>query len=191
MAHAIRTEQAQSKVQPRVVQKLSMVAKNPLVGVTDESSHMVQLKVRPKAVIAIHRLPFVGRPSPEEKFSFWNVPLSAGYINGCQTGRDLAVFTLIHLREQAKSEGAITDLGGIALSWLEAARSASPEELDTLRGQVVGFMAEISPWTISAVDRFGGNLNQVDRCQLLRRVNAGLLAGAKGIVSLDGLRVGR
>lgn len=170
MAHAIRNEQVKSTAPQIKARALSLVAVNK------SSKQAVQLKLKPRAKIPCHRLPFVGRSSPEQPFSFWHVPLTGGYGGGCETGNYLAAFLLIHLREQSRDEMVITTLGSIAGGWLKAAQTATPSEFDALSGQVIGFMTKLSPWLIAAADQLGKNLEKIDPKELLKKANAGLKA---------------
>jgi len=136
------------------------------------------LKYKPRKKLAIHRLPFVGRVhvQPEHGgLSFWDVPLTGGYIGGCKAGEALAVSTLVFLREERDShylERGI--LGQIAAAWMERAIDANPEERLALRGQAVGFMSKMSEWVDAAVSDLGANLDRSDKAAILTRINAGL-----------------
>lgn len=135
------------------------------------------LKYKPRKKLAAHRLPFVGRVhvQPEHGgLSFWDVPLTGGYIGGCKAGEALAVSTLVFLREEGGETPDRWLLGQIAAAWMERAIDASPEECIALRGQAVGFMSKMSEWVSAAAADLGANLDRTDKAAILTRINAGL-----------------
>lgn len=87
-------------------------------------------------------LPFVGKDHGQ--FSYWDVPLSSGFLPGCYLGRALAGIYLNYIRD---SECIIKHglLGDISAAWLDKARACSQEELVALRGQVKGFIGKVNP----------------------------------------------
>ncbi|QLL15475.1 hypothetical protein [Pseudomonas chlororaphis] len=177
MAHAIRSEQDQSNVRALATRKLTVVKGGKATKLVAE------LKLNPRAKIPCHRLPFVGRSTPKGEFSFWNVPMTGGYGGGCDAGGWLAMFMLIHLREQSQSDMAIPLLGQVASSWLEAARTASDEEFDALQGQAIGFMTRLSPWLMLAAREAGRNLDRVNQKEVLLKANAGLAVSINGEIA--------
>jgi len=139
------------------------------------------LKFKPKKRLAVHRLPYVGNDHrrPEHGgFSFWDVPLTGDYFGGNKAGRALGVIALQFFRETPEGDGSLINfhLQTVALTWLEMARTATPEEFQVLRGQASGFIGAICPWTILAARRFGGNLEKASPKSLLLEANQGLTA---------------
>jgi hypothetical protein len=127
------------------------------------------LQFHPRRKAPFHRLPFVGQQADGTPY-FWNVPLTGGYYGGPPTGGELAALRLIHLRQHRRDQFTTGQLGQVATAWLDAARTASPEQYSALRGQVLGFMAMLSPWLIAA-EHNGRNLDSADRHALLRKAN--------------------
>lgn len=138
------------------------------------------LAFHPEQKHPAHRLPFVGKEHTEDKsFSFWNVPVKGGYHGGTQTGKAIAAMFLKYLRKN-KSD---SDPGGVILGWMVThwmerltsgvIKNGSPE-FQTLRGQMVGFMSEISPWVSAAACELGSNLDKTTDDTLLARANGGL-----------------
>lgn len=135
------------------------------------------LKYKPRKALAAHRLPLVGKAHVQPEcggLSFWDVPLTGGYVGGCKAGEALATSTLVFLREESDDYLNRCILGQIAAAWMERAIDASPEERTALRGQAVGFMATISEWVAAAVNDLGANLDRADKAAILARINAGL-----------------
>lgn len=128
------------------------------------------LQFHPRRKVPFHRLPFVGRQHDGTP-NFWNVPLSSGYYGGTQTGGELAALMLIHLRQHRHDQYTTGQLGQVATAWLDAARTATPEQYSVLRGQVLGFMGMLSPWLIAAAEQNGKNLDTADRHAILRSAN--------------------
>jgi hypothetical protein len=127
-----------------------------------------------------HRLPFVGR---KESFG-WDVPLRGGYDGGIETGRALALIYLKHLRGNV-----VEPIGGLHLQNIVRSMARhfaandgltdtpilkQPEELRTLRGQIVGFFDVISTWATAAAKELGAKLDPLDDAELLQRANRGL-----------------
>lgn len=78
---------------------------------------------------------------------------------------------LVHLRQHRHDKSAQGNLGQVAMSWLDAARTASPEQYSALRGQVLGFTSMLSHWLICAAAHGGHNLDSADRHATLRNAN--------------------
>ena len=144
-----------------------------------------------------HRLPFVGR-----KDSFgWDVPLRGGYDGGIETGRALALTYLKHLRGIVADPIGGLHLQDIALSMARhfAANDGltdipvlkQPEELRTLRGQIVGFFEVISEWSAASAKELGANLDRLDDAELLQRANRGLDFGPEERREMWGRLTGR
>lgn len=128
------------------------------------------LKFHSRRKVPFCRLPFVGSQH-EGTPTFWDVPLTGGYYGGTKVGGELAALTLIHLRQHGRDQFAHGRLGQIATAWIEAARTATPEQYSALRGQVLSFMGALSPWLITAVDRQGQSLDTADQHAILRSAN--------------------
>jgi len=128
------------------------------------------LKFRPRRKTSFNRLPFVGRQDDGAP-NFWSVPLTGGYYGGTKAGGELAALMLIHLRQHGQDQFAHGRLGQVATAWLDAARTATPEQYSALRGQVLGFMGTLSPWLIAAAKQNGKNLDTADRHAILRSAN--------------------
>ncbi|MNF66108.1 hypothetical protein D3C84_478920 [compost metagenome] len=78
---------------------------------------------------------------------------------------------LIHLRQNRHDQFVTGRLGQIATGWLDAARTATPDQYSALHGQVLGFMGQLSPWLIAAVEWSGKNLDTADPHAMLRNAN--------------------
>lgn len=138
---------------------------------------LAKLTFKPRKAYIHHRLPHVGTSNykPECGISFWDVPLTGGYAGGCDTGAALAVILLKHLRDLDKGDDmARFHFGSIANDWLDRAKNITPDQDDALRGQIVGFMAAITPWVIAATKQLGHKLDGVDSKEALKKANAGL-----------------
>jgi hypothetical protein len=124
-----------------------------------------------------YRLPYAGSrlTAANGDISFWSVPLTGGYPGGVCTGDALAVLALRFLRQCPDENTDETHLTSIALGWLEAARAANADEFETLKGQVVGFVGRLTPWTVTAAQNVGQNLDKKDPVKLLESANAGLV----------------
>lgn len=87
-------------------------------------------------------LPFVGKDHGQ--FSYWDVPLTTGFLVGAFLGGAIAGIYLNYIRE---SESIIKHilLGDIAAAWADKASSCTPSELESLRGQIKGFMGRSIP----------------------------------------------
>ncbi|MEO4014794.1 hypothetical protein [Pseudomonas rossensis] len=157
--------------------KLSLVS-----SILKPGKVMAKLREKPRAKLEIHRLPFVGRDHVAPKsggISFWDVPLTGGYLGGIETGSAIASMFLVHLRRQ----GSGGDRQAISLSNIYCEMIAripgTMEETDTLKGQVVGFSGVIQEWLKASVQQFGENLEAPNGMldTLLDRANAGLESG--------------
>lgn len=123
------------------------------------------------------RLPYAGSPmkAANGDVSFWSVPLTGGYAGGVHTGDALAVLALRYLRQNPEETKDENHLVSTALGWLETAKSANAEEFETLKGQVVGFIGRITPWTIAAARHVGQSLDTHDPEKILEQANSGLV----------------
>jgi len=128
------------------------------------------LQFHPRRKVPFHRLPFVGKQH-DGMPAFWSVPLTGGYYGGTKAGGELAALMLIHLRQHGRVEFSMGRLGQVATAWLEAARTATPEQYSALRGQALGFMGTLSPWLIAAAEQNGKRLDTADRHAILRSAN--------------------
>lgn len=122
------------------------------------------------------RLPYAGSPmkAANGDVSFWSVPLTGGYAGGVYTGDALAILALRFLRQCPEENEDETHLTSVALGWLEAARAANADEFETLKGQIVGFVGRLTPWTTAAAQKAGQNLDKNDPKKLLKSANTGL-----------------
>ncbi|WP_153115791.1 hypothetical protein [Rhodocyclus tenuis] len=136
------------------------------------------LAFRPKLKIAAHRLPFVGKEHTEDNsFSFWNVPAKGDYMGGRTTGEAIAGMYLKHIREDANDCCGLY-LGWMVLAWMERLSSGdikhgSPE-YESLRGQMVGCMSELSRWLGAAARALGSSLDDTTNESLLANANRGI-----------------
>ena len=133
-----------------------------------------RLRYKTRRKMPALRMPFVGNEHGDQ-FSHWDVPLSGGYQGGNMAGGAMATALLMSFREHSDEMSACR-LGLIAARWAELARTASPDELESLRGQIVGFSFQLSRWLVAAVSDggFGAALDAIDRQALIKRANAGL-----------------
>lgn len=141
-----------------------------------------KLRAKPRAKLEMHKLPFVGNDHVVPKqggVSFWDVPLTGGYLGGVETGSALANIYLIHLRRQGGGE----DRNALSLSAIYCAMMAraprTKEEVETLNGQVVGFSNVMHGWLDASVQQLGRNLDASDGKldPLLNLANSGLDSG--------------
>lgn len=136
------------------------------------------LAFRPKLKIAAHRLPFVGNEHTEDKsFSFWNVPAKGGCMGGRATGAAIAGMYLKHIRESDSDRYGMY-LGWMVLAWMERLSSGdikqgSPE-YESLSGQMVGCMSELSRWLGAAARALGSSLDDTSNESLLATANGGI-----------------
>lgn len=123
----------------------------------------------------LHRLPFVGVEPGKRGASFWAVPRTGGYGGGNQTGKALARIYMKHLKEHGSGLGG----GSLQLMVLDMfdCEHGDNAEQDALRGQVVGFFAELERWLSAAAKHLDGGLDQDDNQALLKAANAGLGSG--------------
>ncbi|MBG0845881.1 hypothetical protein H3222_11730 [Pseudomonas chengduensis] len=127
---------------PAKLQQLS--AKPATLKALPSKTQKNRLRFKPlkKRDPEVFSLPFVGKDHGQ--FSYWDVPLSSGFLPGCYLGRALAGIYLNYIRD---SECIIKHglLGDISAAWLDKARACSQEELVALRGQVKGFIGKVNP----------------------------------------------
>lgn len=133
----------------------------------------------------IKQLPFVGEDHALCP-SYWDVPLTGGYVGGTVAGAALAKIFVVHLNQ---SDGGIADqslLGWIVCSWLDRALQEAgfampdsandgPEWYDSLYGQVIGFISELQPLLIHLARRSG--VQSIDQRAHLKTANDALGAG--------------
>lgn len=121
--------------------------------------------------LPIHRLPFVGGTNGLG-ISFWDVPKTGGYGGGCQTGKNLALIYLKHIRENGGFSGG--HLQSIVLNMFNsgAHKHDSPEET-ALRGQIVGFFSTLDQ-VLDETSRFMSGLDRFENSELLEKANIGL-----------------
>lgn len=111
-------------------------------------------------------LPFIGKDHGE--FSYWDVPLTTGFVPGTFLGTALANIYLNYIRD---SENIIKHglLADISAAWLDKARSCTPEEHEALLGQMKGFIGKINPcqmifsWPGAAADAPQRNESLLDQ----------------------------
>lgn len=138
---------------------------------------MIQpLTFKCRKAIPAHRLPYVGRQHHSDEsdhIGFWDVPLTGGYSGGLKTGKGLALIALkfISTTEDAGDGGHLKD---IAAAWIDRASLASPDELDVLTAQVMGFMSAIGSFTRASAVTSRLKLAQVDDKAALKKANEGL-----------------
>lgn len=129
-----------------------------------------------RRVLPVHRLPYVGDSYFSRsmgRLTYWDVPLTGGYSGGWKTGGALAMIALKHMSNyNQRLDG--DHLKYIADSWIDRASQASPDELDTLRGQVLGFMQEVGKFAEAAAVGSRLRLSQVDDRAELKKANEGL-----------------
>ncbi|PWE45453.1 hypothetical protein [Pseudomonas prosekii] len=144
---------------------------------------MIQpMKFKPRKTHPLHRLPYVGCENYVDRYGrigYWDVPLAGGYNGGWQTGRALGNIAIKHM-SQHDHDGDGGHLKSIASAWLQRASTATPDELDTLQGQVLGFMTVIGIWTHSAAAQSSCKLADCDEKTELKTANAGIGFPASG-----------
>lgn len=126
--------------------------------------------------LPVHRLPYVGNnchTDPMGRTGYWDVPLVGGYNGGWATGGALAMIALKHLCSCAQRVDG-DHLKYIAASWVDRATQASPDELETLKAQVMGFMTEIGKFAEVAAVGSRLRLALVDDKAELKKANEGL-----------------
>ena len=138
---------------------------------------MIQpLTFKRRRVLPVHRLPYVGDSYISRSMgrpTYWDVPLTGGYNGEWKTGGALAMIALKHMSNyNQRLDG--DHLKYIADSWIDRASQASPDELDTLRGQVLGFMQEVGKFAEAAAVGSRLRLSQVDDRAELKKANEGL-----------------
>lgn len=129
-----------------------------------------------RRTLPAHRLPYVGNTvytDPMGRIGYWDVPLIGGYSGGWTTGGALALIALKHMSNYAQRVDG-DHLKYIAASWIDRASQASPEELETLKAQVMGFMAEIGKFTEASAVGSRLRLSQIDDKTVLKKANEGL-----------------
>lgn len=134
------------------------------------------MKFKPRQKHPLHRLPYVGFENYADRYGrigYWDVPLIGGYNGGWATGRALGNIAIKHM-SQHDHDGDGGHLKSIASAWLQRASTATAEELDTLQGQVMGFMTVIGIWTHSAADQSRCKLADCDEKAELKTANAGI-----------------
>lgn len=133
----------------------------------------VALRYKPSHETASHRLPFVG--CSRGSWSWWDVPMTGGYVGGFEAGVALSQVLLIHLRQQPERSEESTELvEDVFLSMLDKARGANDEEFRSLSAQAVGFMRQIAPCIVGAAHHGCDSMDGLDIKQLLKRANASL-----------------
>ncbi|ENL7811707.1 hypothetical protein AAER22_03000 [Pseudomonas aeruginosa] len=125
-------------------------------------------------------LPFVGKDHGQ--FSYWDVPLTTGFLVGTFLGGAIAGIYLNYIRE---SESIIKHilLGDIAAAWADKASSCTPSELESLRGQIKGFMGKINPCQVVS-NWQGASAASAPRSdkQLLEDANSWLAMGGDDVL---------
>ncbi|MBK5509786.1 hypothetical protein [Pseudomonas sp. TH15] len=138
---------------------------------------MIQpLKFKPRKTYPTHRLPYVGYENYADRYGrigYWDVPLTGGYNGGWATGRALGLVAIKHM-SQHDHDGDGGHLKSIASAWIDRASTAAPAELETLQGQVLGFMEEIGRWAHAAAMASRCKLAKLDEKAELQKANAGL-----------------
>lgn len=111
-------------------------------------------------------LPFVGKDHGE--FSYWDVPLTTGFLPGTYLGSALALIYLNYIRDSDYIVKHVL-LGDISAAWLDKARSCTPEEHKALLGQMKGFLGKINPcqpfssWPGEAADASQSNESLIEQ----------------------------
>jgi hypothetical protein len=134
------------------------------------------LKFKPRKSFPFHRLPYVGFENYTDRYGrigYWDVPLVGGYNGGWKTGRALGNIAVKRL-SQNEPDVAGGHLKSVAAAWLDRARTATPEEFDTLQGQVLGFMEVVGIWTHAAAMGSRYKLAALDEKDELKKANTGL-----------------
>jgi hypothetical protein len=100
------------------------------------------------------------------------VPKTGGYAGGCQTGGELALIYLRHLKEHSALSGASVPLRLLVLDMFDW-KEGGPEQ-DALRGQVIGFFGELERWLLVAAKKYGSEFNEKSDKASLKAANEGL-----------------
>ena len=129
------------------------------------------LHPHPEQKLPLHRLPFVNTAPGKTGLSFWAVPRKGGYTGGTKTGQALARFYMKHLRAHGPTDGGT--LQSIVLDMFGCELSDCPEQ-NSLRGQAVGFFAEMDVWLAASAKHLEGGLDRQSSANLLQAANEGL-----------------
>lgn len=148
----------------------STVTRLPAAFVHQSAASALRFKNRKKH--PLHRLPFVDAVPGKVGLSFWAVPKTGGYFGGNETGGALARIYMQHLKEHGSGFGC-GPLRMIVLDMFGCENGVSAEQA-ALRGQVVGFFAELDRWLAGAAKYLEGDLDKHDSKTLLKAANAGL-----------------
>jgi len=128
------------------------------------------LRYRKREKVRLHRLPFINAEANGGTTHYWSVPKTGGYFGGIETGRALAYIYLKHLKEHGPGlpilQRMVLDMFGCG--------GSENEEVESLRGQAVGFFIALEYCLLDAVNVFGNMLDQLKDRELLEVANAGL-----------------
>lgn len=121
----------------------------------------VGLRINPSAKSAWDQLPFVGKDHGKQ-VSCWDVPMTGGYFGGCEAGKIVARMYLKYVRdEHGKSMTMAATLLRSMLAGLDAKKPSSEVETDSVNGQRIGFIHELSHWIDAAAVRLGSSLDAI------------------------------
>ncbi len=156
-----------------------MANQSKVVSITRKSSN--KLSFRPKKKASFRHLPFLGNEhTPEDAISYWNIPASGGYFGGNKTGEAVAFMLLKHLRENLNNPDSLNEayLGLMILDWNKRMMAEAPqldsEGLDSLNGQMVGFINIISKLLLAFAIPLYHELDKKDYKELLKQANQGI-----------------
>jgi hypothetical protein len=140
-----------------------------------------------------HRLPFVGefdwprgfRDEFSSKRSNWALPASdhtsadcAEYGDGCDAGKAAALAHLKMLRARGQSLGGYLQyiVLDMADRWALSRQACGTSGSSELKGQIVGFCAELERWVVASARNFGSELD----CQTEEQIAATLQDAVDG-----------
>ncbi|MBI6845364.1 hypothetical protein YA0016_27010 [Pseudomonas syringae] len=134
----------------------------------------IGLREKPEQATAWDRLPFVGRDHSKHHSS-WDVPLSGGYFAGIDIGKLVFRMYLKYVRDEQNNPIALCSvhLTGMLHS-LENRNPVTDEEIDSVRGQKVGFFGELSTWLEASACRLGSSLDAIPHRSFVQSANEAL-----------------
>lgn len=133
----------------------------------------MKLRFNKRRALALHRLPFIGkRDNADGRHAFspldwWCVPDTGDYSDGNDAGRYLAVIYMKYLLDNH-------DKTHHELPWIVSDMFKGVELKDSVKGQVVGFLATLGGFLSKSAPLFSEYLNSHESEQLLKKVNASL-----------------
>ncbi|KPB92854.1 hypothetical protein ALQ72_01112 [Pseudomonas syringae pv. maculicola] len=132
------------------------------------------LREKPEQATAWDRLPFVGRDH-SKTHSSWDVPMTGGYFGGIAVGEVVFRMYLKYVRDEQGNHIALcgTHLTGMLHS-LENRNPVTSEEIDSVRGQKVGFFGALSTWLEAAACKLGSSLDAIPHRSFVQSANEAL-----------------